>query len=231
MANTLSAQLNRALGASLDPPAPNFRFVVRFPSLTEGEKQASNPDGFLSSRFQSSSLEKILKKAGDWYTDTFQPEAVIAESFSFSPQQPSAQSRFFGGGERVFPTFTTIDAVTCTIYETVDYKATEYFNTWRNLVVDSEHNYNEPKYYKKTVTLYVFDWVQSTKEVLRVEVKDCWPSNTSGYEYSYEDDGRLKLQVQFSVDTMGINIEKSAHSGVEAGNDIANIALSSIGLR
>ena len=222
------SQLNRALGSSIGAPAPAFRFVVNFPSLlSANEGAAANVRRQVDGAF-GSVLDKAAVAAGDYYNGLFNPQEIIAESVSFTPAQPSAQQRFFGGSERSFPSFITTEAASIQIYEDVGYKATKYLNTWRELIVDKNQNYNEPDKYKKTITVSVFDWVQTTKPVLKVTLQDTWLSNTGSFEYSYAEDGRLRVTAQFSMD--GLLIEPQADAG-KAGDDIINIALSQFGVR
>jgi len=222
------SQLNRALGSNIGAPAPAFRFVVNFPTLLSADEESAANIRKQVDGSWGSALDKTAAAAGDFYNGLFNPQDIIAESVSFSPTQPSAQPRFFGGGERYFPGFTTTEAAAIQIYEDVSYKATKYLSKWRDLIVDKDHNYNEPDKYKRPITVSVFDWIQTTKPVLKVTMQDAWLSNTGTFEYSYAEDGRLRVQGQFSMD--GILIEPQADAG-KAGDDLINIALSQFGIR
>lgn len=222
------SQLNRALGANVGAPAPAFRFLVTFPSLLTTEEQTSANIRKATDQTWGSIFDKAKIAASDLYGGIFNPQEIIAESVSFTPTQPSAQPRFFGGGERYFPGFTTTEAAAIQIYEDVSYKATKYLNKWRELIVDKDHNYNEPDKYKKTIEVSVFDWIQTTKPVLKVTMQDAWVSNTGSFEYSYAEDGRLRVQAQFSMD--GLLIEPQPDAG-KAGDDLINVALSQFGIR
>lgn len=201
-------QLNFAIAASLPQPALDWMFRVRMPADFSREK---NPD------------PNILQKI----TTLLRPEDVIAESVSFSFRHAAAQPRFHYGKNENFAGFTDLQGCSMNLYETYDYRTTQYLKMWKSFVYNSEKRaYYPSTNYKRNITIHIYEDMQSEKPVVIVTLVDAWPGEVSGYDYAYANDGRIVLAVPFNVDEVELEIPEQSQN-----SEILNSVLSTIGLR
>lgn len=169
-----SGNLDRLNGELLNDPAPDWRYLVRWPEIK----------GVTS------------RMANEW---------VIAETLTFTHPSIPSQGRHGGGTMTYFPDFNNIASSSITLYEDQYYSALFYIMSWRNLVIDQEGNYGLPIEYKRNIDIEIYSIFDSSEPTIVGTLYGVWPSEISAFEYSYEGQDRIKLQVDFSVDAGSVD--------------------------
>lgn len=103
-----------------------------------------------------------------------------------------------GSDQRFYAGLRDIEQVPMTFVMPVDNAVHEYFQNWRNLMVDSDGYFYPKSNYARDIYVFLFDrsGVQSAKFVL----KGCFPRTCPPLTLSYTEDSVLKWNIDLFVD-------------------------------
>lgn len=201
-----SGNLDRLNGELLNDPAPDWRYLVRFPEI----------------------LGVTSPMSREW---------VVAETFTFTHPSIPSQGRHGGGSMTYFPDFNDIAGSSITLYEDQYYSALFYIMQWRKLIIDDQGNYGVSNFYKKDLKVEAYSYQDSKNPVMVGTLHGTWPSEVSAFEYSYEGQDRIKVQVEFSVDAGSVDFvflgksqtdrqrrDREPRNFFDIANDIGGIA-------
>ena len=190
---------------ALNAPALSWRYVVSLPYLVDTNPIALN-NNYLSSTLNPSSIGDIITSATSLVSDVqnfipSKPVDVFITGIDLPQIGISSTSRYYSGRSINFPGRLSVENFNMSFYEDENYTVTKYLQTWMNNVCNSMGNYGIPDGllgYKKRLIVSAFD--TTGKETGTWELRGVYPEKPSGYEYSSENNDRLKVGCSFSCD-------------------------------
>lgn len=189
---------------SIPDPAPNWRWVVKMPTLAGSRATNIGLGGGLGFSVGVNIGPVSLGLSADLPTEQLFSRPVvpfgIVDQIDFSTQTIDSDDRFQAGARTKYPRFLSMANVSITFFEDVTYATTQYLSYWKSLVVDEEHNYGLPTDYKKEIYLFAFDTISNYDPTFVGRLKGCWPTSISGLSYSNGASDKVSLVCDFAVD-------------------------------
>lgn len=155
-------------------------------------------DRFLSNR--EGSQEPLL--TFKWVTTTlpYGLSTTYVEKVDLPFIKLDVKSGLFGAATySYYPGFSDIDAFDITFYEDSACSTVKWLQYWYGRIKNFETGtYYLPTNYKENIKVQLLDTTNAP--VLEVELVNIWPTTTSNWSLAYDDDGRLTVTQNFSID-------------------------------
>jgi hypothetical protein len=109
--------------------------------------------------------------------------------------------RFTAATKTHYPRFMEVENCTINFFEDNKYTSLRYLRSWREMIVDRDHNYYPSSYYKRSIFFFAFGIKSNYTPALIGEIKGTFPINPgSGLSYEYNQSGYVTIPCTFSVD-------------------------------
>ena len=180
------SQLDRQRGEILDDPAPSWRYIVRWPSISPK------------------------------YNDDFVRDNIVAERISFPFTGTSPIGRHAGATMTFFPDFQETQGFSASFYLDHKHSSLGYFLSWKKALSSSNGDYFEANFYKHDVEVSVFSNDNSETPVTRMIIEGVWAADVNPIELAYENSERLILEVTFSVDSSKVIFAEAENDRLNA---------------
>jgi hypothetical protein len=147
----------------------------------------------------------------------FVQDNIVAETVSVPFKGVNAIGRHAGATIKYFPDFMEIQSFSSTFYLDQYHRSLNYFLIWKELIADPSGNFNETDKFKQDLNINIFSYDDSNQNAVTMKLFGVWPTEVTALEFSYENSDRLKLDVQFSLDSSQVEFldtEGTGNSGI-----------------
>ena len=150
--------------------------------------------GQLASQLGVGTLNSLLGIAGG--------SGVFVERIGINFAKIPSKGRFTGGSFDYYPDNSNIDGFPITFYEDEFFTVTRYLYQWSSAVCSSDGNviYGLPAVYKRSLICGLFNRISDLNPVLSLRYTKIWPTDRESWSLNYNDEGRLTVTANFSVD-------------------------------
>ena len=97
-----------------------------------------------------------------------------------------------------------VSAITLVFYEDVKLTTSRWVELWRGLICPDGIHYNYPDTYKQSIFAYPSD--VNRRPLGKFEFRGCFPTGLPQYHMAGDGSNRVRLSVEFSVDTIEIDL-------------------------